>query len=161
MLLKCFASVASRYSHVHLILVGIGSQEQQLRAQAQSLGITNLVRFIIGQDAYAYYPLFDCFVLTSDQEGISMALLEAMCFRLPCIVTNIKEQHSVLDSEKNGFIVPARNTDQLLNAFSRIIEDEKLARRLGRAARNTVQQYFNAKNMVQTYGNLFKKICKT
>ncbi len=93
LLLESFADVAHVHAHARLVLVGVGPQEQWLRTYATTLNIAHKVVFVVGQQSYGYYPLFDCFALSSDKEGISIALLEAMSFGLPCVVTFTTKTH--------------------------------------------------------------------
>ena len=80
------------------MLVGSGSEEQHLRELTAEHAISRYrFSFVIGKPSYGYYPLFDCFALSSFKEGISIAMLEAMCFALPCISTHEKATHDVID----------------------------------------------------------------
>lgn len=124
LLLESFALVNNNYPLTRLVLIGMGSQEQYLRSKAHSLGIEQYVTFIIGENAQYYYSIFDCFVQSSDREGISIALLEAMSFSLPCIVTNVSKQHSVITSGIDGIVVPAGNMRNLADAITQIVLDE-------------------------------------
>ena len=73
----------------------------------QRFGIADKVTFVVGQSAYGYYPLFDCFVQSSHKEGISIALLEAMSWGITCVVTNSDAKHPVLTANKDGLLIPA------------------------------------------------------
>ena len=92
-MIESFALVYAKNKNARLVLVGVGSGEAMLRQKAHTLGITHFVVFVIGQQAYGYYSLFDCFAMSSDKEGISIALLEAMAFSLPCVATNSQSIH--------------------------------------------------------------------
>ncbi|MDR5170851.1 glycosyltransferase [Methylobacillus flagellatus] len=69
-----------------LLILGKGPLEQELKALASELGISEKVRFA-GQvpEARRYFRAFDLFVLTSDHEPFGMVLLEAMAAELPII----------------------------------------------------------------------------
>jgi len=159
LMLESFALLYAQYSHARLVLVGIGDMEMQLRKLAAHLRIDHAVTFIIGQPAYQYYSLFDCFSLSSDKEGISIALLEAMSFGLPCVVTSSESSHAVLQHEINGLIVPAGNVQQLSQAWAGLMGNKLLKELLGDCARKTVVQEFDYKKMVSSYQTCFKDIC--
>ena len=98
-LLVAMAELIRRNPKVHLFLVGFGVQEGALRLQAERLGIGESVTFAVGVSAIGYYPLFDCFVLPSKQEGLSVALLEAMACGVAPLITGSRP-HEVIDHMK-------------------------------------------------------------
>ncbi len=155
LLIESFAMVNIHHPLSRLVLVGVGSQEGVLRALAQKLGVEQDVIFVVGHEAYGYYSLFDCFALTSNKEGVSVALLEAMSFGLPCVVTNEESAHPVLHSGYNGLVVEAGNVRLLGKALIRLIDDSCLRRRLGECARQTVAQSFTSERMVKSYADIF------
>lgn len=155
LLLESFALVNNNYPLARLVLLGTGSQEDHLRAKAQSLGVEQYVNFVIGENAQYYYSIFDCFVQSSDREGISIALLEAMSFSLPCIVTNISKHHTVLTSGIDGIVVPAGNMRNLADAIAQIIFDEARRISLGYNAQQTVRERFNLDAMISAYKDVF------
>ena len=157
LLLKSFSTVVQRVKNVHLMLVGSGSQEIMLRNYAQQLGIAKKVTFIIGQQSYAYLPLFDCFALTSDKEGISIALLEVMALGIVPIVTTMEQQHPVIESGKNGLLVPAGNFQLLATELTTIIFDAQLRQKMGSNARQTIKNEFDYQKMNQAYRLLFSE----
>jgi glycosyltransferase involved in cell wall biosynthesis len=155
LLLESFALVNNNFPLTRLVLIGMGSQEQYLRTKAQSLGVEQYVSFVIGENAQYYYSIFDCFVQASDREGISIALLEAMSFSLPCIVTNVSKHHSVLTSGIDGIVVPAGNMRHLADAITQIVLDEAKRISLGYNAQQTVRERFSLDTMISAYRTVF------
>ncbi len=158
MLLEVFGILHKQYKNVRLIIIGYGSQESELRAIANDFNIYNSVTFITGKTAYGYYALMDIFVLPSFQEGLSIALLEAMSCGLPCIVSNTSQKHDVIRNDYNGIIVPAGNMNKLILAIERVIVDKLLRIQLGLNAQKTVEQNFSIHNTAQEYENLYKSV---
>ena len=156
-LLTAFAVLYDKYRKERLVLLGQGSQEHFLKRRAYYLGIDEQVLFITGQPAYKYYHLFDCFVMTSYKEGLSMALLEAMSIGLPCIVTSSELQHDVLIHEKNGLLIPSGNPQLLADALDRLAQDPELRIRLGSEAKKTVERSFTIDSMVNGYTKIYQK----
>ena len=156
-LLTAFAILYDTYRAERLVMVGQGSEERLLRQRAYYLGVERVVTFITGQPGYRYYPLFDCFVMTSYKEGLSMALLEAMSFGLPCIITSSDATHDVIVHEKNGLIVKSGEPQLLADAIARLVQDAELKSRLAQGARQTVERSFTLDSMVMGYADLYKK----
>ncbi|MEX0939800.1 MAG: glycosyltransferase [Candidatus Babeliales bacterium] len=159
LLLYVFARLKKIHSNIALILVGFGSLQGELQRLAKELNVDDSVRFIVGQAAYGYYPLFDCFVLSSLQEGISIALLEAMCFSLPCILTS-DQNHEVITNGKNGLIAPVNDEIRLSEALQKIIEDSELRKKFGSEAYQTLITRFNLEKMSVSYERVFNSLIK-
>ncbi|OQA35874.1 MAG: putative glycosyltransferase EpsF [Candidatus Dependentiae bacterium ADurb.Bin331] len=154
-LLTVFARIYRDFPSARLILVGGGPEESRLRAQAVRLGIKNAVCFVIGQKAYGYYRLFDCFVQSSTKEGISIALLEAMSFGRACVVTTSERDHEVIENGKNGYIVAANDEDALYEALKIMIEKPFIRKKCENAAHITIESNFTLAKMVGEYENLY------
>jgi len=155
LLISAFASLVIKSDQAYLVLVGVGPDEEALREQVRKLKIEDRVIFIIGRSSYGYFSLFDCFVQSSDKEGISIALLEAMSCGIPCVATHVDSCHSVLVSGKNGLVVKAGKIQDLLDAIRRLEEDYTLARRLGQEGKKFVDIEFGLERMVQNYKDVF------
>jgi glycosyltransferase involved in cell wall biosynthesis len=79
------------------------------------------------------------FVLPSHHEGLPMALLEAMAWRLAPVCTPVGSIPEVLRHEANGLLVPPRDPAALAAALERLAADAPLRARLGLAARASVE----------------------
>ena len=158
LLLESFAHIAAERDNVRLMLVGLGPQEAELRALAHKLGVSNKVLFIVGQSAYGYFPLFDCFVLSSDQEGLSIALLEALSFSLACVVTSAQSAHELIEHGRNGLVIEPKNKLLLTQALKEIVDDKQLRFQLGTQGHKTLQDKFNLNAMIDAYRNVFERV---
>jgi glycosyltransferase involved in cell wall biosynthesis len=157
LLIHAFNIVQKKYAHARLVLVGIGPMENELRSLVRKLCIEDRVIFIIDQPGYRYYHLFDCFALTSDKEGPSIALLESMSFGVPCVRTNAELSHAVIKSELNGLLTPAGDVHCLAHALMRVYNDAELVCNLSQEALKTAQQ-FNIERTVAQYDTIFKSL---
>ena len=155
LLLRSFAQFCKERKNARLVIVGVGALEQVLKDLACHLGIDQKVRFVIGRKAYNYYQMFDCFVQSSIKEGLSIALLEAMSFGLPCIVTNSGAAHPVIQGGYNGIIVESKNQKDFHCAMIRVLDIRSQSILLGRAAKKSALEGFSVENMVSSYRSLF------
>lgn len=158
LLLTAFALLYDECSKARLVLVGQGSQEYFLRQRASDLGIDDRVVFVIGKDAQPYYALFDCFVLSSYKEGISMALLEAMKYQVAPIITSSVATHEVIIHGENGLLVPASDPEKLAHTIMQLIESRALKRRLAQQAVMTVTEQFQQDKMIAHYTHFYHDI---
>lgn len=144
------------YSHVRVIVIGTGHQEKYLKKKIKELKLEHYVNIIVNKKALGYYPLFDCFVQPSYKEGVSMALLEAMSFGLPCVVGSHVPEHAVITSGLNGLIVtPGQSFSQALRL---LIQQPKLRYSIGMKAQITVQSDFSLTTMAVAYENFFTEL---
>ncbi len=160
LLLESFAAFKTKVPQSTLIIVGSGPEETLLRAHAQALGIRSDVRFITQALAYGYYTLFDCFALPSYQEGLSIALLEALCFSLPCIVTSSTQAHPCITSYYNGIVIPTGNAHALTEALFTLAHNPDQAQKLGSNGFKTLRAHYTASTMAQAYKKTFERLIK-
>ncbi|HJZ22883.1 MAG TPA: glycosyltransferase [Candidatus Babeliales bacterium] len=157
LLINAFAHIHKKHPFTRLILIGYGPLEHDLRQLTIELDIENAVTFIINQNAIHYYSKFDCFVLPSITEGISIALLEAMACKLPCIVTSQEKNHEVITSMENGIITPIHQ-ENLQEAIDLLINNHTLRNILRNNALHTVKELFNIQTASKKYSDLFQNI---
>lgn len=155
-LIESFALVYQHHSSARLVLVGLGAQESLLRKKAAQHGLDKEVIFVVGQSAYGYYPLFDSFVLPSSQEGLSIALLEALCCNLPCIVTSTNHEHEVIKNGYNGWVVEPDNLQELSKALTQLLLDKEATISMGNNAAKTINDHFSFNNMLDAYKREFE-----
>lgn len=120
-----------------------------------------LVGPVIDRQKEEAYLSADIYVLPSYVEGMPIALLEAMSYGLPCIVSAVGGIPSVIDDGINGLLIEPRNIESLNKAMAMLIDDPSLRRKLGMQAQHTIQTRFSwdhsAKVIVQMYNELLSK----
>ncbi len=129
---------------VRLILVGTGDAEAQLRELADSLQVANAVTFkgfVSREQMPPLYREADVFVLPSQQEGMSIALLEAMASGLPVIVTDTGGTAELVTQGQNGEIVPWGDVPALTRALHNLLITESERRQMGAESRRRALQF--------------------
>ncbi len=122
-LLAGFAKASEEIHDAHLVIIGQGGLESQLKSQVDALGISDKVHFLgFVKDAYRYYKAFDSFVLSSDHEPFGMVLLEAMAAGLPIAYSNCGGSPEVVGSLGISFEV--NNPEKLSEALLRLYSDQ-------------------------------------
>lgn len=124
-----------------LIVAGDGPERQALEAQAQRLGVAKQVDFLgFHSDPPSLMRKGGVFVLPSRYEGMPNALLEAMGFALPVVITDVSPGPlEVVTDGVEGLVVPGDDVEALKRAISRLINDPTLRLRLGEAGRKRLQ----------------------
>lgn len=158
LLLTVFALIYDQHTRAYLIMIGTGSQESYLKKRAYDLGIDDRVIFIIDQEAAPYYGIFDCFVMTSYKEGISLALLEAMARGVVPIVMAVNDKHDVVEDHKNGLLAYSDNPEEFVQAINTLMQRQDLKNTLSNGAKCTAATKFRVDTMIKKYGDLYTKM---
>ncbi|MBM4327709.1 MAG: glycosyltransferase family 4 protein [Deltaproteobacteria bacterium] len=87
----------------------------------------------------------DAFALPSVSEGCPNILMEAMACGLPCVATRVGAVEDLVEDRVSGLLVPLGDSEALAKAVAEIIEDEDLARELGKNARRRMRQFHSAR----------------
>jgi phosphatidyl-myo-inositol dimannoside synthase len=123
---------------VILSLIGTGDSKNEYENQARSLGIQNRVRFVgyvSREEISKYYKAAHVFVLPSYNEGMSLAVLEAMASGLPVVVTRTGGTAELVEEGVNGFVFNWGDVETLSRHLLNLASDRALARRMGAASR--------------------------
>lgn len=145
-----------------LLLVGDGSQAAYLKKLAVDLGVGSDVIFTGARtDAYRFYPLFDCFALSSQSEGLSLALLEALCFDLPIVTTNKLTTHEVIQDGVNGFVVPPNDPARLGQAIGQLCNNYESVQAMRAANHQLIRDRFHVNATIDQYENIFRAALKS
>jgi colanic acid/amylovoran biosynthesis glycosyltransferase len=145
-LLEAIAALAAANVGVTCALIGDGPERPALEALCGRLNIAKQVHFL---GAMAHEPTLaevakaDVFVLATFAEGLPVALMEAMALGVPCVSTTIAAIPELIESGKNGLLVPPANSAALAAALHRLATDEQLRLELGRKARQTAETNYN------------------
>ena len=124
--LEAFARVAADYPDATLTIVGMGEMEEQLRAQAASLGVADRVELTGGiphEEVLRRMAESDLFVLPSWGEGYGIVYIEAMA--AGCIAVGARGEgieDTITDGE-NGFLVPAGDIGETRRVMRAVFED--------------------------------------
>lgn len=159
-LIQAFAKVVhDGASKMKLCLVGDGSQMHELRALTHTLGVAHHVVFLgYKPDAYSLYPLFDCFALSSQSEGLSIALLEAMSFGLPVITTHEGAKHDVITHGVNGLLVKPNDVNRYADAIMTMHDDHTMRGAMTDANRSLIESHFSLDSVVKQYHALYQSM---
>ncbi|MFY9265492.1 MAG: glycosyltransferase family 4 protein [Solirubrobacterales bacterium] len=141
---------------VHAVIVGWGSDGDQLQGLADRLGVAGKVT-LLREPAAAMQVLAsaDVFAFPSRWEGLGIAVLEAMAFSLPCVVPRTRPLTEMIVDREHGLHFKAESSEDLAAALSRLIRDPELRGELGRRGRTDIER-FSSERMAREYAAILR-----
>lgn len=138
---------------------------QQLQELIRSAGLTEHFKLIgPAEDVFPVLKVSDVFCLLSRSEGFSNALLEAMACGLPCVATRVGGNAEAVQNGETGFLVESEDAEGAAQRILALLRQPELARKLGWAARQTVESKFTlevmAENLEVAYESLLRERLK-
>lgn len=158
-LIEAFALVAEELPGVRLTLAG-GVPAPEIRELTAKLGVQERVVFpgwLGPQRLRAQLAAAAVFVLPSHAEGMPMALLEAMSWRLPVIATPVGGVPQVVEHGTNGLLVSPGDVAGTAAAIARLMSEPQLRESLGAAARRTIEARFSLQRTLDRLGVIYRR----
>lgn len=127
LLIRAFSKISPLFPDLQLVIYGEGPLRENLESLVRSLGLEGKV-LLPGRTEHVIDEMrkSKLFCFSSDYEGMSNALLEAICVGLPIITTNVSGASELVQDGVNGFIVNIRDGEQMINAMKRLLSDENM-----------------------------------
>lgn len=142
LLLGAIALARRQLPALRAVIVGDGSERAALEAQARHLGVHDCVQFAGHQSQIAaWLARARLFVMCSDTEGLSLALMEAMLCGLPALVPAVGDLGDLVRDGENGYLIVERTPDAYAARMAELLGDAEQLRRFGAAARRLAEPY--------------------
>lgn len=90
-------------------------------------------------------------ILTSQSEGLPVALLEYGCYGKPIVVTNVGEIPLLIQDDINGFMVETGNAQLFYDSLVKLMENETLQNDFGKALQQTIRNNYSEKSVINQY----------
>lgn len=157
LLIDAFAEIHKDHPDFGVDIYGEGSLRDELQKYIDERSLTDAV-VLQGKINNVPERIKDAymFVLPSDYEGLSNALLEAMAIGLPCITTNCAGSDDAIQNGINGLIVPVGGKDEMVAAMRKLIDEPETATSMGRKARESASRY-SLESIVDQWEDLIPK----
>ncbi|MDF3297628.1 glycosyltransferase [Streptomyces tropicalis] len=110
-------------------------------------------------DVETVYAAADLVLLTSDNEGTPVSLIEAALAGVPTVATNVGSVAEVVQDGHTGLLAPP-DTPELVRQVVRLLRDDRLRHRMGQQARVRAAQRFGAERLVQDTHDLYASIAR-
>ncbi|MEI7689436.1 MAG: glycosyltransferase family 4 protein [Candidatus Saccharibacteria bacterium] len=154
-LIQAFAKLSNQT--VILKIAGAGEELDRLQNLANSLCVGDRVDFIGFQDdIYGFLGDIDIYVQSSRSEGFGLLVAEAMSQQLPVVVTPAGSLSEIVVSGKTGLVSADFKPESLAAAIDRLIDNPKLAKRLGDDASKSVADGFTIKKWADSTAQAYE-----
>ena len=141
LLLDAVACVRQTLPDVRVEIIGEGVLRDPLEQHARRLGLASNVRFVGPQPKVRdWLTRARVFVLTSDSEGLALALVEAMLCGLPVVCANVGDLPDLVEDGVNGYLVGLRTPEAFAERIVALLTDLERAATFGRAARAAAER---------------------
>lgn len=153
MLIEAFSRFEKDHPEYTLEIFGRGEEEESLKRKAEACSVADKVLFK-GFSSDIYNEIIDSsmYVCSSDYEGISNSLLEALGLGIPTISTDcpVGGSRLLIEHEVNGLLIDVGDVDALHLQMKRLAEDADLAERLSNNAVR-VRERFHVDRIAQMW----------
>jgi len=140
-----------------LVFIGDGPAASDLRRQVHEVGLAEQVHFLgARRDIPKLLRALDVFVLPSHQEGLGLAIIEAMAAGLPVVATRAGGIPEVVIEGETGLLVEPGNPPELAEAIIHLLTNPDTRRQMGIKSRQRVEAHFTAQ---RTAANLTALYC--
>ncbi len=148
--------VVKAIPNAKFLVIGDGHLKERLVKLSQELNIRDHVLFLgWRQDVKALLKILDVFVLTSLWEGLSVSILEAMASGKPVVATHIKGNNELVIDGETGFLVPAKNPQQVGERVLTLLMNRTLAQKMGLKGYQRVRENFSIENTVAKINQVY------
>ena len=164
-LISAAPKILDGYHDSKFIIAGKGGMLDELKAQANYLGISNKVYFT-GQlnykDLYKMYKSADVAVFPSTYEPFGLVAIEAMYAGIPTVVSDVGGLNEIVEHRVDGMKSYAGNPNSIADSILALLYDHQLADNISKNARAKVKNIYNWNKIAQDTHFIYQKaICQT
>jgi colanic acid/amylovoran biosynthesis glycosyltransferase len=163
LLLEACAELLARAVRFRCVIVGDGKSRDELEATQARLGLEDAVELIGPAEQSAvldWWQRASVAVLTSEQEGMPVSLMEAAACGVPAVATAVGGIPELVEDGVTGLLAPPGDRPALVAALERLLQDAELAARMGKAARQRALKRFSVRRQVGRLLELWTRLIR-
>ncbi|MEZ4729004.1 MAG: glycosyltransferase [Caldilineaceae bacterium] len=153
------AQVAAQRDDVIFLLVGDGPEMPTVRAQVAALGIADKICLVgFREDGRRLLGLMDIYVMSSEHEGLPIALLEAMALGKPVVATSVGGIPEVLTHGEEGYCTDVGDIDHLAGHVIELLDRPALRQQMGQRGAAKIAAHYHIKQRVRAIETLYREL---
>lgn len=140
------------------VICGDGPLKAQLRAKAEELGVRDRLKLLgFRKDIAELHKAADIFVFPSLQEGLPVALMEAMASGLPIVASKIRGNEDLISNNQGGYLVNPMDSEQVAKAIEKMIQNPKKREKMEKRNLEIITKY-GQETVLQKMDEFFDEI---
>ena len=140
------------------VICGDGPLKAQLRAKAEELGVRDRLKLLgFRKDIAELHKAADIFVFPSLQEGLPVAVMEAMASGLPIVASKIRGNEDLINNNQGGYLVKPKDSEQIAKAIERMIKNPKMCEKMEKRNLEIIEDY-GQESVLQKMNEFFNEI---
>jgi L-malate glycosyltransferase len=154
-------SLRKKNPNISFIVVGDGVLKEEIAAKAKELDTAKYVHFVgLQTDTRPFFKAMDIFMMSSEFEGLPIALLEAMSMNCVPACTAAGGIPEAIEDGVNGLLVPVEQPLQLVDKIEGMLQQPGKLQQMKKAARETVINSFSMQKMVGHLEVIYNSLIK-
>jgi glycosyltransferase involved in cell wall biosynthesis len=155
-LLYVAAECKARGLDLRFLVAGEGElfESSKVRCQREQLNVTF---FGWRNDIDQIFAASDIAILTSDNEGIPLTLIQAAQAGLPIVATNVGSISDIVINESTGYLTQI-SVPAMADAIEKLVRDAQLRKLMGEAGKARATQYFSLDRMIKDHVDLYRSL---
>ena len=152
-LIEALPEISERHTNLRLLFFGQGPEHAALEADVSDAGLDGIIQFCgFRDDLPRWLPCLNLVVHPAEMEGLGVSLIQAAASGVAIVASRAGGMPEIVRDEINGLLVTPKNVAELRAAVERLLANEVLRRKMGKAGRQLVETEFSIDTMVA--GNL-------
>lgn len=149
-LIQAMPPVVKKFPDAHLLLIGHGKEENNLKQWVERLSLKDRVHFhpVIAKTA-DMLAMLDIVACPSRNEGLGLSIMEAQAMGLPVVATRVGGIPGLIQNGETGLLVDPEDSSSLSAALMRLCGDPDLRMRLGHYARQWASANYSSERMTE------------
>jgi glycosyltransferase involved in cell wall biosynthesis len=153
--------IAAERSDVTFVIAGHGPEDEAIRREVKALDLSDRVRLLgFRPDGRRVMGILDVYLMTSEFEGLPVALLEAMALARPVVATAVGGIPEVVTSGKEGFLTDVGDVDAIATKTMQLLNDAEHRQEMGQLGANKIKKEFHTIERVKVVEGVYSDLLK-
>jgi len=143
---------------IKYIIIGFGELELEIRNLISSNKLSKHIEVVINPDNLKdYYKKADIYLCSSEFEGLSNSIMEALSYQLPVIASHVGDNPQLVKHNHNGFLIPKGDAEAFSKAILQLYYDKEKRLSLGLQGLKLLQQNYSTQKFTDRYISLIEQ----